>query len=118
MTTLGRSPLTNSFRSRSLSLPSRPHFKSDNRRFATKLTHYVASCDPDELVHDMFNLLDQDGSGTITVHEMHNVVHEMLGQDLSVEDVFNVVQDIDVDGNGELDMEEFSVLLERFGIYH
>lgn len=86
--------------------------------FATKLTRYVASCDPDELVHDMFKLLDQDASGTITVHEMHNVVHEMLGQDLSVEDVFNVVQDIDVDGNGELDLEEFSVLLERFGIYH
>ena len=57
-------------------------------------------------------------AGTITVHEMHNVVHDMLGQDLSVEDVFNVIQDIDEDGNGELDLEEFSVLLERFGIYH
>lgn len=86
--------------------------------FATKLTHYLATCDPDALIADMFSLIDQDDSGTITVHEMHNVVHEMLGQDLSVEDVFNVVQDIDVDGNGELDLEEFSVLLERFGIYH
>ena len=37
--------------------------------------------------------------------------------DLSVEDVFNVVQDIDEDGNGELDLEEFEVLLERFGIF-
>ena len=53
----------------------------------------------------------------ITVHEMHAVVSDLLGLDLSVEDVFNVVQDIDEDGNGELDLEEFEVLLERFGIF-
>ena len=32
-----------------------------------------------------------------------------------MEDVFNVVQDIDEDGNGELDLEEFEVL--SFGIF-
>ena len=71
----------------------------------------------DELVADMFKLVDEDESGTITVHEMHNVVSEMLGLDLSVEDIFNVIKDIDEDGNGELDVEEFHLLLDRFGIY-
>ena len=42
--------------------------------------------------------------------KMHAVVSDLLGLDLSVEDVFNVVQDIDEDGNGELDLEEFEVL--------
>jgi Ca2+-binding EF-hand superfamily protein len=65
----------------------------------------------------MFKLIDADNSGEITVHEMHAVVSDLLGLDLSVEDVFNVVQDIDEDGNGELDLEEFEVLLERFGIF-
>ena len=65
----------------------------------------------------MFRLIDADASGEITVHEMHAVVSDLLGLDLSVEDVFNVVQDIDEDGNGELDLEEFEVLLERFGIF-
>ena len=65
----------------------------------------------------MFQLIDADASGEITVHEMHAVVSDLLGLDLSVEDVFNVVQDIDEDGNGELDLEEFEVLLERFGIF-
>ena len=73
--------------------------------------------DTHELAKDMFKLIDADNSGEITVHEMHAVVSDLLGLDLSVEDVFNVVQDIDEDGNGELDLEEFEVLLERFGIF-
>ena len=73
--------------------------------------------DTHELAKDMFELIDADSSGEITVHEMHAVVSDLLGLDLSVEDVFNVVQDIDEDGNGELDLEEFEVLLERFGIF-
>ena len=73
--------------------------------------------DTRELAKDMFQLIDADSSGEITVHEMHAVVSDLLGLDLSVEDVFNVVQDIDEDGNGELDLEEFEVLLERFGIF-
>jgi len=86
--------------------------------FTQKLSRHLASeCDVDELVADMFKLVDEDESGTITVHEMHNVVSEMLGLDLSVEDIFNVIKDIDEDGNGELDVEEFHLLLDRFGIY-
>mmetsp|Transcript_30478 Transcript_30478/g.98241 ORF Transcript_30478/g.98241 Transcript_30478/m.98241 type:complete len:701 (+) Transcript_30478:82-2184(+) len=86
--------------------------------FATKLTKYLEThCDPKFLTKEMFTLIDDDDSGTITVHEMHNVVADMLGQDLSVEDVFNVIQDIDVDGNGELDINEFAILLDRLGIY-
>ena len=86
--------------------------------FATKLTKYLDThCNPKELTREMFALIDDDDSGTITVHEMHNVVADMLGQDLSVEDVFNVIQDIDVDGNGELDLIEFTILLDRLGIY-
>ena len=73
--------------------------------------------DADLLARDMFGLIDADGSGEITVHEMHAVVSDLLGLDLSVEDVFNVVQDIDEDGNGELDLEEFQMLLQRFGIF-
>ena len=67
--------------------------------------------DTRELARDMFKLIDADASGEITVHEMHAVVSDLLGLDLSVEDVFNVVQDIDEDGNGELDLEEFEVAL-------
>ena len=86
--------------------------------FTQKLIFHMASVgDTRALAGDMFRLIDADNSGEITVHEMHAVVSDLLGLDLSVEDVFNVVQDIDEDGNGELDLEEFEVLLERFGIF-
>mmetsp|Transcript_16773 Transcript_16773/g.25211 ORF Transcript_16773/g.25211 Transcript_16773/m.25211 type:complete len:557 (+) Transcript_16773:53-1723(+) len=86
--------------------------------FANKLETYLEEhADPEKLTAEMFDIIDSDASGTITVHEMHRVVAEMLGQDLSVEDVFNVIQDLDEDGNGELDIEEFTILLHRFRIY-
>ena len=56
---------------------------------------------------EVFALIDADNSGEITVHEMHAVVSDLLGLDLSVEDVFNVVQDIDEDGNGDISKTEF-----------
>lgn len=85
--------------------------------FADKLACFHREADPLALANDMFSLIDSDNSGTITVHEMHKVVAEYLGLDLSVEDVFSIIQDIDADGNGELDPYEFSVLLDRLGIY-
>lgn len=39
-----------------------------------------------------------------------------MKQDLSVDDVYAVIKDIDEDGNGRLNKEEFKILLERLEV--
>ena len=80
--------------------------------FTQKLTFHMASVGDTRDSRKICSSSSTPMAGEITVHEMHAVVSDLLGLDLSVEDVFNVVQDIDEDGNGELDLEEFEVLLE------
>lgn len=65
---------------------------------------------------DVFDLIDVDKDGSITVHEMHRVVNDYLSLDLSLDDVFAIVRDIDKDGDGQLDRDEFRLLLERLRV--
>ena len=58
-----------------------------------------------------FKQLDADKSGMIGVDEIEETLIS-LGLAKSVEDVSNIVKDLDEDGNGELDFEEFIGLLK------
>ena len=73
-----------------------------------------------EAEHDLinkriFDLIDEDHSGCISIDELHEVFVR-LGQHVSMDDVYNIVSDIDEDGDGTLDAEEFSILLNRLHI--
>ena len=63
----------------------------------------------------IFDLIDEDHGGSISIDELHEVFVR-LGQNVSMDDVYNIVSDIDEDGDGTLDAEEFSILLHRLHI--
>merc|ERR1712167_377103 len=84
--------------------------------FGRKLERHVReNVDPHELLKEMFEIVDDDRGGLITVHELHQTIRE-IGQELSIDDVYNLIKDIDDDGNGALDLEEFHLLLHRVGV--
>ena len=47
--------------------------------------HVATSVDPAELIQDMFDIIDEDRGGLITVQELHQTISE-IGQELSVDD--------------------------------
>ena len=59
---------------------------------------------------EVFALFDKDGDGTITKNELCTVM-QSLGQDPTDQDLDDMINEIDQDGNGEIDFDEFLVLM-------
>lgn len=57
----------------------------------------------------MFNLQDKDGGGTISLEEFKE---NLVGKQISEEDWNEMVAEIDEDGNGEVDFDEFKNMMK------
>ena len=85
--------------------------------FVKKMEKYVAAEEtPEKIVSEMFDLIDTDASGEITVAELASTM-ERLKQELAVDDIYEMMKDFDEDGGGALDKEEFGELVKRVGIF-
>jgi len=67
-----------------------------------------------EEIEKLFNYYDKDGSGTLTIDE----VHQMGPLGLSQEEMNEMYEDIDFDGDGEVTLAEFLRFYERFWDAH
>jgi calmodulin len=61
---------------------------------------------------EIFNLVDRDGGGSITAVELGELM-DTLGIDASPEDIEHMIKEIDQDGNGDIDFEEFVAVMSR-----
>jgi calmodulin len=61
---------------------------------------------------DAFEMFDKDKDGNITAKELANVMRS-LNQDPSEQELHDMISEVDVDGNGRIDFEEFVVLMNR-----
>lgn len=58
---------------------------------------------------DLFQSLDEDGSGTVDALELMHAL-EMLGMDVTWGEMEEAIAAVDVDGSGELDFDEFKTV--------
>ncbi len=56
-----------------------------------------------------------DGSGSINANEFQNVM-QSIGETLSVDEISDLVRELDEDGDGEIDFEEFGNMLRRHAV--
>ncbi|XP_002984541.2 neo-calmodulin [Selaginella moellendorffii] len=61
---------------------------------------------------EAFSLFDKDGDGCITTSELA-VVMRSLGQNPSEAELREMIDEVDVDGNGTIDFQEFLNLMAR-----
>jgi calmodulin len=61
---------------------------------------------------EIFNLVDKDGGGSITKIELAELM-DTLGIDADPEEIDHMIAEIDQDGNGTIDFEEFVAVMSR-----
>ncbi|KAJ4465041.1 calmodulin-like protein [Lentinula edodes] len=61
---------------------------------------------------EAFSLFDKDGDGTITTLELGTVMRS-LGQNPTDAELQDMINEVDVDGNGTIDFKEFLSMMEK-----
>lgn len=61
---------------------------------------------------EAFSLFDKDGDNTITTKELGTVMRS-LGQEPTEQDLSDMIGEVDVNGNGTIDFEEFLEMMAR-----
>ena len=77
-----------------------------------KLPGVLNSHDELSEFREIFNLVDKDGSGTITKDELGELL-TIIGIETSNDDLERMVKGVDVNSNGEVDFEEFATFMTR-----
>lgn len=64
----------------------------------------------EEYIDGMFDMIDTDESGTITAEEFQTTLKN-LGTDLTMEDIQCMIREVDENGDGDIDREEFKEMV-------
>ena len=83
--------------------------EKDDKKLATQ---YKISLEKVEEYRDAFELFDKDGSGTITVEELHNVITSM-GQKCTLQNAKDMIKEVDTDENETIELGEFIEMMEK-----
>ncbi|HJM41523.1 MAG TPA: EF-hand domain-containing protein, partial [Candidatus Thalassarchaeaceae archaeon] len=70
----------------------------------------VTEPEPKDSLQEAFNVFDRDGNGTIDLGELAHMM-SALGENMSSEEVANLLNDYDTDGDGVINFEEFKVIM-------
>jgi calmodulin len=78
----------------------------DFPEFLTLMARKMKDTDSEEEIMEAFKVFDKDGSGFISAAELKNIMTN-LGEKLTDEEVDEMVREADVNGDGQIDYEEF-----------
>ena len=62
--------------------------------------------------NSLFKHFDKDKKGRVTLDDIANGLNDAVEEHIALEDVINKFKEIDVEGRGSLDIEQFGKLFE------
>ncbi|CAG8649670.1 14678_t:CDS:2, partial [Acaulospora colombiana] len=65
---------------------------------------------PEEEIHRAFQLFDDDNTGKISLYNLRRVAKE-LGENLDEEDLQAMIDEFDLDDDGEINEQEFTKIM-------
>lgn len=76
----------------------------------------MAERDPREEVAKAFRLFDDDGTGKISFKNLKRVAKE-LGEEIADEELHEMIEEADRDGDGEVNEEEFARIMRKTNLF-
>lgn len=84
--------------------------------FLTLMTAKMAEKDTKEEILKAFRLFDDDQTGTISFKNLKRVAKE-LGENLTDDELQEMIDEADRDGDGEVNQEEFLRIMKKTSLY-
>jgi len=84
----------------------------DLKEFADFHCNDAAAAERDDELRDAFDLYDLDKDGVISPKELHIVLNK-LGEKCSLSDCQRMISNVDADGDGKVNFEEFKKMMAR-----
>ncbi|KAJ3356891.1 hypothetical protein HDU91_005500 [Kappamyces sp. JEL0680] len=84
----------------------------DFPEFLTMMARKMKDTDSEEEIKEAFKVFDKDGNGFISSAELRHVMTN-LGEKLTDEEVDEMIREADVDGDGQINYEEFVKMMVR-----
>jgi calmodulin len=78
----------------------------DFPEFLTMMARKMKDTDSEEEILEAFKVFDKDGNGFISAAELRHIMTN-LGEKLSDEEVDEMIREADIDGDGQINYEEF-----------
>ena len=88
----------------------------DFEEFLDMMTARMSDRDTREDVNKVFRLFDDDGTGTITIRNLRRVARE-LGETMTDEELQEMIDEADRDGDGEVNEEEFFRIMKKTSLF-
>ena len=78
--------------------------------FLTMMSRKMKDNDSEEETREAFRVFDKDGNGFISAEELRHVMTD-LGEKLSDAEVDDMIKEVDIDGDGHVNYEEFITMM-------
>eukprot|EP00920_Eleutheroschizon_duboscqi_P034085 GHVT01081762.1.p2 GENE.GHVT01081762.1~~GHVT01081762.1.p2 ORF type:complete len:102 (+),score=31.38 GHVT01081762.1:1055-1360(+) len=88
----------------------------DFKDFMEMMTAKVAARDPKEEMMKAFRLFDDDDTGKISFKNLKRVAKE-LGENMTDEELQEMIDEADRDGDGEINEEEFVRIMKKTNVF-
>jgi Ca2+-binding EF-hand superfamily protein len=84
--------------------------------FEEMMASKMAERDPREEILKAFKLFDDDNTGKITFKNLKRVARE-LGENMTDEELMEMIEEADRDGDGEISQEEFLRIMKKTNLF-
>jgi centrin-1 len=88
----------------------------DFPEFLEMMTAKMSSRDSKEEILKAFRLFDDDETGKITLKNLRRVAKE-IGENMTDEELQEMIEEADLDGDNEIDVEEFLRIMKKTSLY-